>query len=362
MKVIFICTKSITFNTFLKSQADYLIKKGFRVEVACSDIKNLNFSNKLNYKISFPNKIFDLFNLFNYLMILLQINKLVKKNPKAIFYLHTPVASHLFRFFTFFKNLKIIYFVHGFRFSSTTNFINNIFFKFFEKILSFNTKIFITINKEDHNYCKSNFSKKKLFFKVNGIGLSLTEKHFKKKLTKKKLIKKILVISAYKKDKGYLEILKLADILKNKNIKICCFGYGNKTDFHYIKIKNKVKNISFNSFDLKLHNKIKNFDILLHLSKREGLPVSVMQSLSQGLPVICYNIRGNNDLIIDKFNGYFVSSYKEVPKKIFYLNLENDVYNQMRLNAFQSINKAYFKKQINLDIYNIIQNYSKNHK
>ena len=42
-----------------------------------------------------------------------------------------------------------------------------------------------------------------------------------------------------------------------------------------------------------------------------------------GLPVICYNIRGNNDLIIDKDNGYFVKSYKEVPGKILYLKLEN---------------------------------------
>ena len=30
------------------------------------------------------------------------------------------------------------------------------------------------------------------------------------------------------------KILKLADILKYKNIKIYCFGYGNKTNFHSI--------------------------------------------------------------------------------------------------------------------------------
>ena len=32
MKIIFITTKSITFNTFLKSQADYFIKKGFELK------------------------------------------------------------------------------------------------------------------------------------------------------------------------------------------------------------------------------------------------------------------------------------------------------------------------------------------
>ena len=32
MKIIFISSKSITFNNFLKTQADYLAKKGFKIE------------------------------------------------------------------------------------------------------------------------------------------------------------------------------------------------------------------------------------------------------------------------------------------------------------------------------------------
>ena len=98
---------------------------------------------------------------------------------------------------------------------------------------------------------------------------------------------------------------------------------------------------------------------MLHLSKREGLPVSLMQGLSVGLPIICYNIRGNNDLIKNNFNGFFVKSYKDVPNIIYYLNLENKFFNKMRLNAFNSINKDFLKKQINLNIYKIIKNYSK---
>ena len=69
MKIIFITSKSITFNTFLKSQADFFIKKGLKVEVACSDIEKLNFKNNLRHKIDFPNKILKLFNLTNYIKI-----------------------------------------------------------------------------------------------------------------------------------------------------------------------------------------------------------------------------------------------------------------------------------------------------
>ena len=148
-------------------------------------------------------------------------------------------------------------------------------------------------------------------------------------------------------------------MLKNKKVKIECFGYGSYNKFNLIKIDKKLSNISFNNFDINLDSKIKNYDILLHLSLREGLPVSVMQSLSSGLPVICYNIRGNNDLIIDRFNGYFVNSYKDVPNKIYYLNLEKQFLNRMRMNAFKTINKNFLKKRINYIIYNIIKNYSK---
>jgi len=359
VKIIFICTKSITFNTFLKSQADYLKKKGYEIEVACSNKQTLKFKNNSIHKIDFPNKIKEIFELIRYIKIYRQINKLVKKNPTAIFYLHTPLASHLFRLFTFFKKLKIIYFVHGFRFTSITNPTNAFFLKIFEKILSYNTDIFITINNEDYNYARLNLYKKTKCYKINGVGLNLSKNYFKKKIINKKSIKKILVIAAYKKEKGYLELLKVAEKLRDKKIKIECFGYGDKSKFNLIKIKKKINNISFNDFDPNLESKIKKYDILLHLSKREGLPVSVMQSLSEGLPVICYNIRGNNDLIRNAFNGFFVKSYNDALNVIYYLNLENKILNRMSVNAQKSINKNFLKKKINLDILKIIKNYSK---
>ena len=184
--------------------------------------------------------------------------------------------------------------------------------------------------------------------------MNFTKSHFNKNIVNKNQIKKILVIAAYKKEKGYIEILKVAEILKNRGIRIECYGYGNYSEFNSIKIKKNLQNISFNKFDLNLEKKINNFDILLHLSKREGLPVSVMQCLLAGLPIICYNIRGNNDLVKDKFNGYFVETYKDVSNKIFYLNLEKNFFNNMRQNAIRSLSQEFSKKKINSKIYNIL--------
>ena len=123
MKIIFLCTRSITFNTFLKSQANYLKKKGFKVIIACSDTENLNFNKNSRYKINFKNNLKGLLNFFNYFKVFFQIQNLIKENPHSLYYLHTPIASHIFRIFTIFNKLKIVYFVHGFRFNSETTFL-----------------------------------------------------------------------------------------------------------------------------------------------------------------------------------------------------------------------------------------------
>ena len=356
MEIVFVCTKSITFNTFLESQAKYLSKKGFKVKVACSDVENLNFKSNLNHTVDFPTKYTHLISILQYIKIFLQIKELIKKNQKSIFYLHTPVASHLFRLFGLFNKLKIVYFVHGFRFTSKTKFLRSIFFKTIEKILSIKTNVFITINNEDFNYTKNNLFTAVPSYKINGVGLDFNKKRSNFIVKKKNKVHKILVIAAYKKSKGYIDLLKIAELLKKKDFKIECYGYGDPKKFKSIKIKKKLNNISFKKFDVNLKSKIKNYDILLHLSKREGLPVSVMECLTQGLPVICNRIRGNSDLIKDGFNGFFVESYKDVPNKIFYLNLEKEIFNKMRYNAINSITKNFSKNQINQRIYKIIKN------
>ena len=122
------------------------MKKGLEVEVGCSDTKNLKFKNILKYEIKFPTKLLDFFNLLTYIKVFKQIKIIIKKNPRALFYLHTPVASHLFRICSFFKKLKIIYFVHGFRFMSASKPLKKYFFIIIERVLSLKTDLYITIN------------------------------------------------------------------------------------------------------------------------------------------------------------------------------------------------------------------------
>ena len=188
-----------------------------------------------------------------------------------------------------------------------------------------------------------------------GVGLDLKKKNSNNRIKNKKYIKKLLVIGVYKKSKGYIELLKIAEILNKEKFKIDCYGYGDFQKLKLLKIKKKLKNISFKKFDKNLNKKIKHYDLLLHLSKREGLPVSVMQCLRDGVPVICNKIRGNVDLIKNGSNGFFVNSYKDVPNLIYSLDSDNKKFNKIRKNAIKSITNEFSKKKINQMIYKIIK-------
>ena len=141
-------------------------------------------------------------------------------------------------------------------------------------------------------------------------------------------------------------MLKLAEQINGQKFKIDCYGYGDSKKYSLIKENKKIKNILFNKFEKNLKKKIKEYDLLLHLSEREGLPVSVMECLNEGLPVICKNIRGNNDLTKDGYNGCTINSYKDAILK-FLFEYENKIFNLMRLNAIKSMSNSYSKKEIN---------------
>ena len=102
-----------------------------------------------------------------------------------------------------------------------------------------------------------------------------------------------------------------------------------------------MKNITIKKFDKNLSTKIKNYNLLFHPSFREGLPVSVIQCLSNGLPVVARDIRGCNDLIKNNYNGYLFKNKSDLIKKI--LKLYNDKNKLLLLskNAYKSIDYSY---------------------
>lgn len=76
--------------------------------------------------------------------------------------------------------------------------------------------------------------------------------------------------------------------------------------------------------DVKKFGKIKSWDIFLyHINRPEGTSMSVLESLASGIPVVCSNHPGNNELIKNGINGFVFDDFSEAEKTLKMLASDN---------------------------------------
>ena len=82
-------------------------------------------------------------------------------------------------------------------------------------------------------------------------------------------------------------------------------------------------------------------DVFVFPSFREGLPVSMMEAMASGLPVIASEIRGNIDLIRAGRNGFLLNPKRELDwgKKIVELMDQKDLLKTISQNNVKDMRK-----------------------
>lgn len=78
----------------------------------------------------------------------------------------------------------------------------------------------------------------------------------------------------------------------------------------------------------------------INVSSSEGVPVSIMEALSFGIPVIATDVGGTHELVIDSVNGYLVNGECKIDELVSITKkmmlLDQNAYNMLCMNARQS--------------------------
>lgn len=245
------------------------------------------------------------------------------------------------------KGTKVIYTAHGFHFYTGAPLKNWILFYPVEKMLSRYTDVLITINKEDCKRAKTKFHAKKTVY-VPGVGVD-TEKfgaHYRGVEIRKELgIGKdntmLLSVGELNENKNHETVIRAMTKCKDRY----CYtivGQGRKREqlealIRELELEERVKLVGY-------RNDVADFydaaDVFVFPSYREGLPVSLMEAMASGLPVVCSRIRGNTDLMDEGKGGYFFDPLRsdDVEKSIEKL-MEGDregfgLYNSQKIKRF----------------------------
>lgn len=212
----------------------------------------------------------------------------------------------------------VIYQAHGFHFWKGAPTKNWLFYYPAEKFLSRYTDTLITINKEDYALAQKFHAKEVVY--VPGVGIDLSKFQSNNNIREAK--RKELGI---KKDD--VAILSVGELIPRKNHKIvidAIYDLKDKPEYTHIQyficgigeLQDELKSyISERGVEDHVHllgyrldvNEIYNAaDVFVFMSLQEGLPVALMEAMASGLVCIASNIRGNNDLITDKYNGRLI--------------------------------------------------------
>jgi len=311
-RILIVSTVSRQFYLFEQGNIEVLKTLGYEVHCAA----NFEDANERLDALDIIRQSFDIqrspFSLKN-IKAYDQLRKIMKSENFDVIHCHSPMGGVLARLAA--KSLgssPVIYTAHGFHFYDGAPHKNWLVYYNIEKYLSKYTDIIVTINKEDYERAKT-FSSKKVIA-VPGIGVD-SDKFDCVNIDRNKKREELgipdgavafLTIGEMIKRKNHETALRALAELEHKNFVLLICGKGELK--HYLEELSQKLGISDKVKFLGFRNDIPEIcvasDIFVFPSYQEGLPVSVMEAMSAGLPIIASRIRGNTDLIENDCGGY----------------------------------------------------------
>jgi len=356
MKILYVSTISNTINAFMIPHIKMLFEQGHHVDIACNIQREIDKGlvelGCRVHDISFSRSPLNKTNLKAYQ----NLKKLIVDQKYDLVHTHTPVASAITRLVC--KNIKgtkVFYTAHGFHFHKGAPLKNWLIYYPLEKWLAKYTDTLITINKEDYERAKSKFKAKRVEY-IPGVGLDIdkfrnvvvdkADKRQELGLPEDAFI--VLSVGELNKRKNHEIIIRAIEKLKNPDIHYVICGKGPLESYlNNLAVEIGIgKNVHLLGYRPDVPDIYKVSDVFVFPSYREGLPVSIMEAMAAGLPVVCSNIRGNSDLIEYGKGGYLVSpsDVDEFAKRIKELRTDSSLrskfvtFNQKNIQKYSLFN------------------------
>ena len=354
-KVLFTATVDSHILQFHLPFLKLFKEKGYEVHVATNGDEKIPYCD-VKHKVCFERSPFKL----NNLKAIGQMKKICENEKFDIIHTHTPMGSVVTRLGAIKSRKKfktrVIYTAHGLHFFKGAPLKNWLIFYPVEKFLSRFTDTLILINQEDYDLCKRKFKKCRDIQYVPGVGID--EEKFNFEMTKKEKLE--LRKSLGLKEKDFVMIYP-AELNKNKNqlmlinamkelveeykdIHLLLPGKDSYNGYYQKVVEelNLQNNVHFLGFRKDIPKLLKISDVAVASSRREGLPVNILEAMYVGLPIVATDCRGQRDLVKNGKNGFLIGQdnsveFEKYVKRIYKDNKKNNEmlkYNQEIIKDF----------------------------
>jgi glycosyltransferase involved in cell wall biosynthesis len=166
---------------------------------------------------------------------------------------------------------------------------------------------------------------------------------------------KVLLLGRLEYRKGIHLILKAIEILADENISFVLAGDGDVEGTRKFVKENRFEKIvsvpGWISGDQKLVL-LKEADIYILPSYQEGLPISILEAMSAGLPIISTPVGGIPDAVTDGENGYLIEpgDSEALASKILFLSKNYSVWKKLSLRSSEIAKQKFNMSRIESEL------------
>ncbi|MFB9055250.1 glycosyltransferase [Mariniflexile ostreae] len=291
-------------------------------------IENWKLNTRIKKSIEVPFRKFSIKTLF----ILINF---IKINNIDIIHSHGKGAGIYSRLLKFiFKKVKVVHTFHGIGNVQAKGAFNKVKNIYLETILKRFTTVFIAVSSGEKDIAVN-------FFKINENKIRVIYNGVKDTFAEPKVSssKHVITFSRFSYEKNMMASY---EIVKKTKSDILFNWVGDGEDFNKVRIKidqDNRRNLVLSGFQKNTHQYLTPGSVYLSTSRYEGLPLALLEALANGIPIVATNVIGNNEVVIDNFNGFLVpeGDTQTAVKKIERLYNDSVLYKKMSENA-----RAYF--------------------
>lgn len=317
MKILLTATVQSHICQFHLPLINMLKEQGHEVHVAAKynlDVKpglSLESADKV-FDVPFSRSPFSADNIKAYKIL----KKIIEENDYDVIHCNTPMGSVVTRTAVGRRKAKVIYTAHGFHFYKGAPLKNWLLYFPVEWLLAFRTDMLICINREDYAFASKHLHAKQVKY-VHGVGFD--KKRFDDSVTKEAARRELgigadetilLSVGDLNKRKNHQVLIRALPFLKELNPHLYIAGWD-QLDGGLERLAEELgvgDEVTLLGYTRQLSLYFGAADMFLFPSLQEGLPIALIEAMSNGLPVVATDIRGTNDLISDGDGGYLLKT------------------------------------------------------
>lgn len=278
-------------------------------------------------------------NLVYDLKAIYELRKIITFEKPDIVHLHSSKAGTIGRLASIGLKTKVIFTVHGWSFSDgVPSKSKKVLYKFVEKVMSKFTDKIICVSNYDFNLGIKNGviqDNKKAIMIHNGVEAPKTKNS---ELVKRKYSPlKFVMIARFSAQKDQKALINALSYIDPKKFELTFVGDG-ETLKENEKLVNELKiseNVKFAGFKQDVSQYLLSSDVYVLTTHYEGLPISIIEAMSYGLPIIATNVGGNSELVINGENGYLINNKKELQNALVSFINNRELIDKMGRKSFE---------------------------